>query len=288
MRLPLGTLLLSLTLLPACGKDPGDSTDTNQTGTGTTTATTGTSATTTATSAATTGASEATTVTSTVTGTDTGEPATGTTSIETTAGTTTTGTTTTGTTTTGTATDSTTGDTGDTGVVPGGECVEDSDCTLHNDCCDCLAVPAPDELAICKKGCDQKQCELLEISAATCRFGVCVTEKVPCDPMKVACDSLPPDCPKGQVASVKDGCWSGHCVPAISCDVVPSCDLCPDGFMCVFKEAQIPMPPTCEPIPAQCDGKIDCGCAGQQVCIDGFDACNKVGDDELHCACPAC
>ena len=218
MRLPLGPLLLSLTLLPACGKDPGDSTDTNQTGTGTTTATTGTSATTTGTSATTTGASEATTVTSTVTGTDTGEPATGTTSIETTAGTTTTGTTT-----TGTATDSTTGDTGDTGVVPGGECVEDSDCTLHNDCCDCLAVPAPDELAICKKGCDQKQCELLEISAATCRFGVCVTEKVPCDPMKVACDSLPPDCPKGQVASVKDGCWSGHCVPATGGSRQPAC-----------------------------------------------------------------
>ena len=283
MRLPLGPLLLSLTLLPACGKDPGDSTDTNQTGTGTTTAATGTTGATTGTTGATTGTNETTTVTSTVTstGTDTGEPATGTT----TTGTTTTGTTTTGTTTTGTTTDSTTGD---TGVVPGGECVEDSDCTLHNDCCDCLAVPAPDELAICKKGCDQKQCELLEISAATCRFGVCVTEKVPCDPMKVACDSLPPECPKGQVASVKDGCWSGHCVPAISCDVVPSCDLCPDGFMCVFKEAQIPMPPTCEPIPAQCDGKIDCGCAGQQVCIDGFDACNKVGDDELHCACPAC
>ena len=81
MRLPLGPLLLSLTLLPACGKDPGDSTDTNQTGTGTTTAATGTTGATTGTTGATTGTNETTTVTSTVTstGTDTGEPATGTT-----------------------------------------------------------------------------------------------------------------------------------------------------------------------------------------------------------------
>ncbi|MBA3548470.1 MAG: hypothetical protein H0T76_18465 [Nannocystis sp.] len=288
MRLPLATLILALTLLPACGKDDtcdatcttGADTNLTGTGTGTTTATAGTATTTTGT---TTG--EPTTTGTNVTttdGSDSINPTSGTSSTtDGTASTTTTG---------GTTTTTTTGDTtGDTGVVPGGACVKDSDCMLHDDCCDCFAVPAGDNPPICKKGCDQTQCELQAIDQALCRFGVCVTEKVPCDPSKVACDALPPKCPMGQVASVAGACWSGQCVPATSCDVVPDCDLCPDNFMCVFMEAQIPMPlGTCEPVPAQCEGKIDCGCSGQTVCVDPFNACNKIGDNELHCACPAC
>ena len=291
MRLPLFLKAISplaLTLLTACGTDPADptGTDTNLTGTatGTTTATTGTSTT-----------GTTTTGTSTTGTTTTGEPTTSGTSVATTDGSdslnptsTTDGTA--STTTTGGTTTGTTGDTtGDTGVMPGGACVKDSDCALHDDCCDCFAVPAGDDPPICKKGCDQTQCELQAIDQALCRFGVCVTEKVPCDPSKVACNSLPPDCPMGQVASVAGACWSGQCVPATSCDVVPSCDLCPDNFMCVFKEAQLPMPlGTCEPIPAQCEGKIDCGCAGQTVCVDPFTGCDKVDDNELRCTCPAC
>jgi hypothetical protein len=51
--------------------------------------------------------------------------------------------------------------------MPGGECVQDKDCTLHNDCCDCFGGPgARRARPICKKGCDQKQCELLGISQA--------------------------------------------------------------------------------------------------------------------------
>lgn len=202
-------------------------------------------------------------------------------------------------TTTATSTTTTTGEpgtttggdssSGDTGAVPGGECVSDADCVLHNDCCDCFAVAKVDDPPICKKGCDEPLCDQLQIDQVSCRFGVCVTEKLPCDASKVACDALPPDCPEGQVATVAGACWSGLCVPAISCDVVESCALCPEGFMCVFHEVQIPKLPTCEPIPAPCAGKIDCDCAGAEVCVDPFDGCNDLGpNNELHCSCPAC
>ena len=284
MRLPLATLLLSLTLLPACGKD--DACDVTCTTSATATATTGTTAGTTA------GTTGEPTTSGTSVATDSSD------SINPTSGTSSTASSTTGgsttststTSTTSTTTDGTSGtSTGDTGVIPGGACVKDSDCELHDDCCDCFAVPVGDNPPICKKGCDQTQCELQAIDQALCRFGVCVTEKVPCDPSKVACNALPPNCPMGQVASVEGLCWSGQCVPATSCDVVPDCDLCPDNFMCVFMQAQIPMPfGTCEPVPAQCEGKIDCGCSGQAACVDPFSGCNKVDDNELHCTCPAC
>lgn len=225
---------------------------------------------------------------SSITSTTTVDPGTSTSGVE--PGTTTTGATTTTTgepgTTTGTSGDSSSGD---TGVPPGGECVSDADCVLHNDCCDCFAVAKADDPPICKKLCDQPLCDQLEIDQAICRFGVCVTEKLPCDASKVACDALPPKCPEGQVATVKGACWSGNCVPATSCDVVESCDLCPAGFMCVFHEVQFPKPPTCEPIPASCDGKIDCDCAGAQICVDPFNGCNDGGPgNELHCSCPSC
>ncbi len=170
---------------------------------------------------------------------------------------------------------------------PVGVCVTDADCALHDDCCDCYGLPAGQEDAICKKLCEQTACELLAIDQAVCRFGVCTTERVACDPTKVLCDSLPPECPKGQVAGVTGGCWSGQCVPAISCDVVPDCEVCPAGTMCVQKISKQQSLPTCEPIPAECGGEVDCDCAGGFVCTGDFDACNDLGDD-LACACPVC
>lgn len=273
--------MLSLSLAACGGKDPGStdaSTSTDTTGTASTgsvdpttsgsstgVVTTGTASSVTGTGEPGTSGTSTTAVdpgTGTGTSTSTGEP--------------------------GTTTGPGEGSSGDTGVVPGGECVADKDCTLHNDCCDCFAVPKVDDPPICKKGCDQPTCDVLGIDQVTCRFGTCVTEKLPCDASKVACDSLPPDCPDGQVATVKGACWSGNCVPAVSCDVVADCKLCPAGFMCVFKEAQIMNLPTCEPVPAPCDGKIDCACAGAEVCVDEFNACNAGPGNELHCSCPAC
>ena len=291
MRLTSPCHFLSLILLAACGgKDPAttDSSPSSSTGenpsTGAVDPTSGGNS------------STGVVVTS---GTDSSVSGTSTSGVEpvTTAGpTTTTGepcttTATSTTTTTGEPGTTTGGDSssGDTGAVPGGECVSDADCVLHNDCCDCFAVAKVDDPPICKKGCDEPLCDQLQIDQVSCRFGVCVTEKLPCDASKVACDALPPDCPEGQVTTVAGACWSGLCVPAISCDVVESCALCPEGFMCVFHEVQIPKLPTCEPIPAPCAGKIDCDCAGAEVCVDPFDGCNDLGpNNELHCSCPAC
>jgi len=176
----------------------------------------------------------------------------------------------------------------DTGVMPGGSCKTDKDCALHNDCCDCFGIPAGEPDPICKKLCDQPICDGLGIDQAVCRFGVCGTERIDCDGSKILCDSLPPDCPKGQVPGVQGGCWSGMCVPALSCNVVPDCGACPPDSMCVQKIGKPPTLPTCEPIPDDCGGKIDCECAGTFVCTGQFNACNFDGGNQISCGCPQC
>lgn len=189
------------------------------------------------------------------------------------------GTTSTGPDTTGTGTD-------DTGVVPG-PCASDDDCKLKSDCCECAGVPADDDAPICDLECDQSLCDQLGVKQAVCRFGVCITERLACDPVKVACDALPPKCPDGQVATVEGACWSGQCAPGEFCDVVPDCSLCAEGWMCVHFESQLPTDPRCEPVPAECDG-VDCDCAGTFVCTDAFDVCAAKPGDELVCSCPVC
>lgn len=191
-----------------------------------------------------------------------------------------------GTSTTVPGTTGTTGD--DTGPVVPGECQSDADCKLFEDCCECKGVPADDETAICKLECDQSICDALGVDAAVCRLGRCIAERLPCEPTQVMCPMPSPDCPKGQVPGVGEGCWTGQCVPAEICDVVPDCDICPDGWMCVTKVAFGPQGITCEPIPADCDGEPSCECAGEAVCVDGFTFCSDPGGDELNCECINC
>lgn len=286
------TFLLPLTLLLACnggGDETGTSlssnpstSDTPSTGGPTTGAPTTGSATT---GEPTTGTTGPGTGSESASSSSTGEPGTG---SSTTTGEPGTSTGSTGPVDSSTGEPDTSGSSGETGVVPLDGCVTDKDCALHNDCCDCYGEAADDPDAICKKGCDTLTCDLLGIDQAVCRFGVCTTEKVDCDATKVLCDSLPPECPKGQAAAVVNGCWSGQCVPALSCNFVADCGVCPAGTMCVTKQAQLPTQPTCEPIPAECDGKVDCKCAGTFACTDMFNACNEAGANALVCNCPAC
>lgn len=167
-------------------------------------------------------------------------------------------------------------------------CVDDSDCTLHNDCCDCYGHPRDQADPNCKLGCDQAMCDSLAIDEAVCRFGVCITERLDCDASKVICKSLPPDCPDGQLPGVNDTCWSGSCVPIDHCNAVPTCDLCPADTMCVQKISKQQTWPVCEPIPAECAGEIDCECAGAAVCTGDFNACNDLDGNQLSCGCPVC
>lgn len=193
-----------------------------------------------------------------------------------------------GTSSTGPATTTTEGSTtDDTGSVVPGECESDADCKLFEDCCECKGVPVGDDSPICKLECDQTVCDAIGVDAAICRLGQCITERLDCDASKVVCLAFPPDCPEGQLPGVDGNCWSGACVPAEICNVVPDCKLCPDGWMCV---SDIPFGPpimACEPIPADCMGEPDCTCAGA-VCTDPFTFCADPGGNAINCECIDC
>lgn len=262
--------LLPLSLLLACGGEPG-TTDT----TGETTAPPGTTdepgTTSTGPVDPTSGGSGSAETTAPSTSTSTGpDPGTSSTSTGEPATTTTEGST-----------------TDDTGPAVPGECVADADCKLFEDCCECKGIPADEDPPICKLECDQTKCDAIGVDAAICRLGQCITERLDCDASKVVCLAFPPDCPEGQLPGVDGPCWSGACVPAEICNVVPDCELCPADWMCV---SDIPFGPPivhCEPIPADCMGEPDCTCAGA-VCTDQFTFCTDPGGNAINCECIDC
>ncbi len=175
-----------------------------------------------------------------------------------------------------------------TGGGEPGECAGPADCKLHSDCCSCEGVPLEDMTPACLMECKQAKCSEYGVDAVECRFGVCRTERLSCDANKVACDALPPPCPDGFLAETTPVCWTGKCVPAALCDVVPDCALCPDGTVCVQDVAFGPQGwPRCEPVPAACNGKASCACMGDLVCTGEFTFCS-MGDQGLSCECPNC
>ncbi|MFY0537583.1 hypothetical protein [Nannocystis pusilla] len=181
---------------------------------------------------------------------------------------------------TGTDTDGTTGGMG------GGPCEVDADCKLHDDCCSCYGIPNDQTDPICKSECEATQCEQIGIDEAKCVLGQCTTEKVDCS-SEVACDSLPPDCPEGTLPGIAGACWSGACVPVLSCDKVPDCKLCPETQMCVEFQA-FTTDRTCLPLPTECNGKASCECA-DEACAEPFGFCSEgVGEVDLACECPNC
>ncbi|MDC0715652.1 hypothetical protein [Nannocystis bainbridge] len=200
------------------------------------------------------------------------------------------GTTTTGgeTTDSGSTTSETTTE-GTTGGIGGGPCEVDADCKLHDDCCSCFAIPTEQDDVVCDARCDQTQCQQIGIDEAKCVLGQCITEKVHCGG-EVFCDALPPDCPPGTLPGVDDfmGCWTGACVPVISCWWVTACELCPDSFICVNHPSVFGDNWTCLPRPVACEDEVDCECAGA-ACNDGIEVCEGGGGDvDLVCHCPDC
>lgn len=177
--------------------------------------------------------------------------------------------------------------TGDTGPVLPGECESNADCKLFADCCECKGVPADDDSPSCPLECDQPLCDTFGVDTAICRLGQCITERLDCDASQVICLAFPPDCPEGFFPGVDGECWSGACIPAEICNVVPDCASCPAEWMCVN---DIPFGPPihhCEPLPADCPGEPDCTCAGA-VCTDPFTFCADPGGNELNCECVDC
>jgi hypothetical protein len=70
---------------------------------------------------------------------------------------------------------------------------------------------------------------LLNDGSTSClgNFSFCAPEPERQDPGtcygEVLCDSLPPDCPVDSLPGIKDGCWTGFCIPATDCGPPPAC-----------------------------------------------------------------
>lgn len=274
MRSPYPCLYILASLI-ACGPGGGTPTTTGDETTQTPGTTTGTAAS-----------------TSTGQPTTTVDPGTSTTSPATTDATTTgvaTTTSVTGETTTSTTGETTTaGTTTDDTAGPISECSKDADCKLQEDCCVCNGIPLDLNPVACDMECKQSKCSELGVDQAVCRLGVCETERLSCDQVKVACDALPPACPEGQLPTTTPACWTGKCVPAEFCDVVPDCSFCPDGHLCVQNIARGPNQPTCEPLPPGCGPDPDCACAGDLVCQDPFTLCVEQDGPVINCECINC
>lgn len=168
-------------------------------------------------------------------------------------------------------------------------CEADGDCTVVEDCCSCLAILQGTEAPNCDlQECLQSACGAMGVSTpiAQCELGSCELAPLPCNPFEVACDALPPECPEGMLPTIEGACWSGLCVPAALCDVVPDCAACPEDEACVQFVSQLPVT-RCSPIPPACDGVPSCGCMGDDVCESPFDLCNDI-DGAISCDCPVC
>jgi hypothetical protein len=174
-----------------------------------------------------------------------------------------------------------------TGAPPGEvECEKDADCKLNQDCCSCDAIPVGEDFQGCAMDCRQPLCAAIGVTDAVCNLGVCEAKRLTCDPLKVACDQAPPDCPDGELPSTTPACWTGLCVPAALCDVVPDCSVCPDHMMCVQKVAFV-VESSCQPIPLGCDGEIACECVSDLVCTDEFSFCSA-NPPVVSCECINC
>lgn len=107
----------------------------------------------------------------------------------------------------------------DTGAppVPDFPCTEESECFLHGDCCTCVALhrdqPVPED---CPADCERDACDVWGLSQVLCSHE-CRIELVECDPAMVTCTDAPPSCPEGEMPSLDERCYSGHCVPQELC-----------------------------------------------------------------------
>lgn len=175
---------------------------------------------------------------------------------------------------------------GDTGA-PGMACTSDDDCVLFDDCCSCQALHVDDAPPpSCPMECKATACMGYGITGVHCEQGSCELDELSCDPLQVACDALPPECQEGFLPSVGNACWTGDCVPAEVCDVVPDCAACPEDEVCIPLVAKGPFGFICSPIAPECAGTPSCACL-PEVCPETFSACID-GADGVQCECPNC
>lgn len=185
------------------------------------------------------------------------------------------------------------GDLGINGRV--GECMEDADCKLVGDCCNCYSVPLNEDVPVaCAADCAIDRCTTMDVTPI-CMMGRCVFEEN-CDAMyQEVCTMVPPECGPGQQPIVRDGCF-GECIDARDCRGVSSCDVCAPGQACVFPNEKAwgrsPMIYLqCWDVAPACDGVPTCECMGDEMCSpiwcrEGTFLPNVPAD--FQCDCPFC
>lgn len=70
------------------------------------------------------------------------------------------------------------------------------------------------------------------------------------------CDALPPECPPDTVPGIRDGCWTGYCIPVDQCEDLPACSSLSEP-MCVGRSDCAPI---YEGVDCTCD-ELGCTCA---------------------------
>ncbi len=92
------------------------------------------------------------------------------------------------------------------------------------------------------------------------------------------CNSPPPACPSGQVASVVNDCW-GECVQVNRCLEVTDCSVCGGGgIACAISTTG-----SHHCLPMYCASTDVCACPFAPPCAGGEDYCSNTGSLEVHC-----
>ena len=110
-----------------------------------------------------------------------------------------------------------------------------------------------------------------------------------CDSRVVTCESLPPNCGKGEVPVVTGVCWAGYCARASTCSSVKDCSVCDLDVDVCARDAYVPFDARCVELPSACAGDRSCNCLASYVCTrPGFHTCATLPDGTFGCACIDC
>jgi hypothetical protein len=116
------------------------------------------------------------------------------------------------------------------GPIQGGGCegLDSLNCSMHDDC---AAVHYP----ACGGTGDAEAPE----PCGAAGFGYCADEGNPTDPGNcygpVTCDQAPPACPEGTTPGIKEGCYTGFCIPLEQCEQPAACNTISNEASCIAR-----------------------------------------------------
>ena len=116
-----------------------------------------------------------------------------------------------------------------TGPIQGGGCegLDSYTCSMHDDCS-----------AVHHQVCDEGGFQEAPAACAGA-FGYCTSEGDPVDPGNcyepVTCDQTAPECPDGTTPGIRNGCYTGYCIPLANCEAQPACGEIPAEASCIAR-----------------------------------------------------